>query len=115
VYDRSRHPPLSRPDFIRRVLPHVLAAVAPVLASLGIGMAGHAGFEGRGWLDALLNAAMLLGGMGPVGEIRFPAGKLFASGFALYAGIVFLGVTALLFAPLYHRWLHRFHLEQRRH
>jgi len=65
-------------------------------------------------VDALLNAAMLLGGMGPVGEIRSTAGKLFASGYALYAGLAFLGAATILLAPIAHRLLHRFHLEEAR-
>jgi hypothetical protein len=63
-------------------------------------------------MDALLNASMLLGGMGPVGEIRSTAGKLFAAAYALYAGLVFLAAAGIVGAPLFHRFIHRFHLEE---
>lgn len=79
-------------------------------------LAGTWGFwelAGQAPIDALLNAAMLLGGMGPVGEIRSTPGKLFAAGFALYAGLAFLGMATLIFAPVFHRALHKFHLEER--
>jgi len=66
---------------------------------------------GQDWIDAQLNAAMLLGGMGPVGEIHSDAGKIFASLYALYAGLFFIGVAALLVAPVAHRLLHKFHLK----
>jgi len=78
-------------------------------------LAGTWGFwalGGQAPIDALLNAAMLLGGMGPIGDIRSTAGKLFAAAFALYAGLAFLGMATLLFAPVFHRALHKFHLEQ---
>ena len=80
-----------------------------VLGSLLIGMAGYEYFEGLGWRDAFLNAAMLLGGMGPIETHLTPGGKLFAGLYALYAGLVFLLVAGLLFAPVFHRILHRFH------
>jgi hypothetical protein len=69
-------------------------------------------FGGQEPIDALLNAAMLLGGMGPVGELRSTPGKLFATVFALYAGLAFLGMATLLFAPVLHRAIHKFHLEE---
>lgn len=79
-------------------------------------IAGTLGFHylaSQMWLDAYLNAAMLLGGMGPVGNIEGSAGKIFAGLYALYAGIVFLGASALLLAPFLHRILHKFHLSER--
>lgn len=78
-----------------------------------MGMAGYAYFEGLGWLDAYLNAAMLLGGEGPVEAPRTPGGKVFAGSYALYAGLIFLVVAGLVFAPVVHRLLHRFHWDQR--
>jgi hypothetical protein len=83
--------------------------------SLVVGVLGFHEFAGLAWVDALLNACMLLGGMGPVGdwESKPTSGKLFASGYALYAGLVFLIVAGLLVAPVFHRVLHRFHLEGR--
>jgi hypothetical protein len=79
--------------------------------SLGVGIAGYH-FIGRlGWTDAFLNAAMILTGMGPVDPMRTTAGKLFAGFYALYSGVAFLTVAAILFAPVGRRFLHRFHLE----
>ena len=80
--------------------------------SLLLGMAGYHWLEGLSWLDSLVNASMLLGGMGPVNGIQTNAGKVFASFCALYSGIVFLIVVGIMFAPLFHRFLHRFHLEE---
>lgn len=74
-------------------------------------MAGYHFLEGLSWLDGFLNAAMLLGGMGPVAPLQTPAGKLFAGFYALYAGLLFITVAGLLAAPVAHRLLHRFHWE----
>jgi hypothetical protein len=112
VFEHRSQPLIPRAAFLRRMARHGGYAAALLAGSLVAGTAGLHAWAGQAPIDALLNAAMLLGGMGPVGEIQSTGGKLFASAFALYAGIVFLGVTALLFAPLVHRWLHRFHLEK---
>jgi hypothetical protein len=90
---------------------HFLAAAAFVAGSLVVGILGYHHFEGMSYVDSLLNASMLLGGMGPVGELHTVGGKLFASAYALFAGMGFLVVAAVLFAPVIHRFLHKFHLE----
>ena len=84
---------------------------AIILFSLGIGVLGYHVTEGLSWLDSLLNASMILGGMGPVDPIRTDAGKLFASFYALFSGMVLLVAVGVLIAPVFHRFLHRFHLE----
>jgi hypothetical protein len=86
-------------------------AFAIVLGSLGIGMAGYHWLERLSWLDAFLNAAMILSGMGPVAQIQTPGGKLFAGCYALFSGLALITVVAVIFAPLFHRFLHKFHLE----
>ncbi|HXY55229.1 MAG TPA: hypothetical protein VEM40_11235 [Nitrospirota bacterium] len=86
-------------------------ALTIVLASLAAGIAGYHYFEGLPWMDAFVNAAMILGGMGPVNELHTTAGKLFAGCYALYSGMVFLVAAGVLFAPVVHRFLHHFHLE----
>jgi hypothetical protein len=86
----------------------------PWLWSLGIGILGYRVFAGFTWIDSLLNAAMLLGGMGPVGDIPTTAGKLFASFYALYAGLVLIAASGILLAPALHRVLHGLHLEGKR-
>jgi hypothetical protein len=107
----SRHHRLATPGaFTRRVLAHAALSVGIVAGSLTIGVCGYHGFEGLPWLDALLNASMLMGGMGPVDPLHTAAGKLFASAYALYCGLVLLVAAGILFAPILHRLLHRFHL-----
>ena len=82
-----------------------------ISGSLGVGMVGYRYFEGMPWIDAFVNAAMLLGGMGEIGELHTKAGKVFAGIFALYAGIVVLVAASILLAPAFHRFIHRFHLQ----
>ena len=96
-----------------RLAKHVAAAALLIAASLAGGMAGYAHFERLSWLDAFLNASMLLGGMGPVESPATPGGKLFAGLYALYAGIVFLVVAGIILAPVIHRLLHRFHWDEK--
>lgn len=103
---------MSRAKFARRLLVHIAAAMALLIVSLFSGMLGYVRFEHLSWIDAFLNAAMLLGGMGPVNPPLTDAGKLFAGMYALYAGLVFIVSAALLLTPLIHRLLHRFHWEE---
>ncbi|MEZ5319961.1 MAG: hypothetical protein R2752_21345 [Vicinamibacterales bacterium] len=114
--DVSRHhePLLPRGVFLGRLARHVLGAFALIAATLGLGMAGYHELEGLSWIDAYLNASMILGGMGPVAELHTTAGKLFAGTYALFAGIVFLVTAGVAFAPVVHRAMRRFHLEGRR-
>lgn len=97
---------------MRRVALHAAAAVALLILSLLLGVAGYAYFEGLAWRDAFLNSAMLLGGMGPVNAPQSDGGKLFAGFYALYAGLVFLLAAGVIFTPILHRVLHKFHWEQ---
>lgn len=113
MYEHKTQPLLSVADFVRRILRHLLVASLMVLGSVGLGMVGYHYFEQLPWLDAFLNTAMLLGGMGPVDPPRTDAGKLFAGLFALYAGLVFIVTAALAFTPVVHRVMHRFHLTSR--
>ena len=112
MFEHRREPLLPRPEFMRRLLRHGLLAGLVVAAALAIGVVGYHVFEGLDWLDSLLNAAMILGGMGPVSDLHHPAAKWFAAGYALFSGIVFIAICGVLFAPVFHRFLHRFHLEQ---
>ena len=111
MYESRRHRPIPAGSFVRRVLWHFVGASLVVAASLGVGMAGYAFYEGLAWRDAYLNAAMLLGGMGPVEVPQTPGGKLFAGTFALYSGLVFLVAIGIVLAPIVHRVLHTFHWE----
>lgn len=112
MYESRRQPLLHRAYFLRRVLWHAAAVAGLIALSIAIGMAGYIGFERLSWTDAFLESAMLLGGMGPIHEPQTEAGKLFAGLFALYAGLVFIVMAALLLAPVLHRLLHHFHLER---
>jgi hypothetical protein len=113
MYETRKQPPLPRVRFRRRLLIHGAIACGLIAVSLALGMAGYCGFEHLSPLDGFLNAAMLLGGMGPVNAPVTAAGKLFAGCFALYAGLVFIVTAALLFTPLLHRLMHRFHWDDK--
>jgi hypothetical protein len=105
---------LPRPLFVRRMALWGIAAGAVLVGSLALGVCGYHFIEGLPWIDALLNASMILGGMGPVNPLRSTAGKLFASFYALYSGLAIISIAGLLLAPLVHRLLHKFHLEGRK-
>ena len=109
IYERRTDPPISRRQFVWRVISHAVGVTPLVVGSLLLGMGGYSYFEHLPWRDAFLNAAMLLGGMGPVDAPRSDGGKVFAGVYALYAGLVFLVVAGLLLAPIAHRLLHKFH------
>ncbi len=111
LYEHRLQPLLPLRAFITRLFQHAIVAVGIIILSLGIGIAGYHYLEGLSWLDSLLNASMILGGMGPVNPLRTDAGKIFASFYALFSGMIFLVVTGILFAPLIHRMLHRFHMD----
>ena len=109
MYESREHKPLPARAFASRLFVHAAAAFGLLAFSLAIGMLGYVEFEGLKPIDAFLNAAMLLGGMGPVNAPVTEAGKLFAGIYALYAGLVFITVAALIFVPIAHRILHKFH------
>jgi hypothetical protein len=111
MYEHRDAALLPRSAFLRRLARHGGIALAVVAVSLAVGILGYHVLEGLAWIDALLNAAMILGGMGPVDEVHTAAGKIFAAFYALYSGLIVLVVAGVLFAPLLHRFLHRFHLE----
>lgn len=114
MYEPRSHPPIARRIFARRVLLHAAAAVGVLAFSLALGMAGYAYYERLPWRDAFLNAAMLMGGMGPVDAPQTDGGKLFAGLYALYAGLVFIAAAGLVLSPIVHRVLHKFHWQQER-
>ena len=111
MFERHSQPLASPDEFKGRVLRFGFFAGGMILFSLLIGILGYHYFESLSWLDALLNASMILGGMGPVNPLQTVAGKLFASFYALYSGIILLASVGILFTPIFHRFLHRFHLE----
>ena len=111
MFEPRTKPLLPRKVFVFRVLRSLALALAILGVSLGLGVFGYHVCAGLSWVDALLNASMILSGMGPVNELDTVAGKLFASFYALFSGVVFITAVAVLLAPVFHRFLHKFHLE----
>lgn len=111
MFEHHTKPLLPRREFYRRIARNAGLGLIVIAVSLGIGMAGYHGFEKLSWLDAFLNAAMILSGMGPVATLQTDAGKLFAGCYALYSGIALISIIGIIFAPIVHRFLHKFHLE----
>ncbi|MEP6494310.1 MAG: hypothetical protein ABJF01_16625 [bacterium] len=111
IWEHRRQAPISPRAFVGRMLEQGRLAVAIIALSVLFGVMGYHWLAGFGWIDAFLNASMILGGMGPVGELKTNAAKIFAALYALYAGLVFLVVGGVLLTPVLHRVLHRFHWE----
>lgn len=110
-YEHRHHPLLPRRRFLRRAAKHLALAGVIVVIAVGIGMVGYATLGGLSWLDAFLNATMILSGMGPVDRMQSPPAKLFAGFYALFSGLVFVGLVGIVLAPWVHRLLHWTHLE----
>ncbi|MGA9770256.1 MAG: hypothetical protein WBV94_14550 [Blastocatellia bacterium] len=98
--------------FIKRLGVSIFISVFLILVALVIGIAGYHWIADFSWIDSLLNASMILGGMGPVGELKTTGAKLFASIYALFCGVVFIGVMGVIISPILHRMLHRFHIDE---
>jgi hypothetical protein len=111
IYENRFARPVSRAVFLRRLAAHFAVASALVLLSIAVGMVGYHHLEKLGWRDAFLNAAMLLGGEGPVESPSSRGGKVFAGLYALYSGLVFVVVVGVILTPVLHRTLHKFHWE----
>lgn len=110
-YEQRGHPLLPWPAFRRRLAGNLLVGVGLIIVSLAVGMAGYATLAGLDATDSFLNAAMILSGMGPVDPLPTPAAKWFAGAYAIYSGVAVLAIAGLVFAPVMHRILHRFHLQ----
>ena len=112
MYEHRKQPLLSAAKFRTRVIRHFSLALLVLAVCLGIGILGYHCLGGLNWIDALLNASMILGGMGPVDVLHSSAAKIFASCYALFSGLVFIGIASLIVAPFVHRILHRFNLDK---
>jgi hypothetical protein len=110
-YERKQQTVVSQRRFAHRLLKHVILALLVISGALMVGMLGYMGFAGMNFVDAFLNASMILSGMGPVDELKTDAAKLFAGVYAIASGLLFLGVAGLLLAPVFHRLLHTFHAD----
>jgi hypothetical protein len=113
MFEHTGQPLLSRAAFLRRLMRSGALGLAAVAVSLLIGMLGYHALEGLSWIDAFLNSAMLLGGMGPLEHQRGTAGKLFEGIYALYCGLAVISVAGIVFAPVVHRFLHALHRQAR--
>ena len=105
-------PPKRRPFYHRFLLALALAG-GLIGFSLSLGILGYHFIAGLRWVDSLLDASMILSGMGPVSPLTSDAAKVFASAYALFSGVVFISATGILLSPVFHRVLHRFHIEEK--
>jgi hypothetical protein len=110
MYEHHKQPLATRKVFAQRLTINALIGLLLLGFSLLLGMVGYHFLESLSWIDSLLNASMILGGMGPVNAIKTDDGKLFASFYAIYSGVILLASVGILIAPIFHRFLHHFHL-----
>jgi|ERR1700723_1593075 hypothetical protein len=110
-FERRHEPVVSRRKFVARLSVAIGLWVILTTIGLAIGIAGYAYFEGMSFVDAYVNAAMILSGMGPLGELKTTGGKIFAGSYALFSGLIIIIATGFVLAPIFHRVLHRFHVE----
>lgn len=110
-YERADEKLLPFREFVRRLAAHGMIATGLVAAAVAAGAIGYHFIGGLGWVDAFMNASMILSGMGPVDPMPTPAAKIFASVYAIFSGVTFLSIVGVLLAPIVHRAVHHFHLE----
>lgn len=113
MYEHRHQPLVSKKVFARRMAATIVKAASIIAGALGLGIFGYHFTENMPWLDALLNASMILSGMGPVGELKTAGGKWFASFYAIFSGVVFITTMGVVLAPIAHRFLHHFHLSDK--
>lgn len=111
-YERRGDKLAPRNIFIKRIIGALGVAVALILVALLIGIAGYRFIAGFNWIDSLLEASMILGGMGPVKELHDDASKIFASIYALFSGLVVLALMGIMLSPVMHRIMHKFHVAE---
>ncbi len=112
-FESRFEPLLPKKLYYKRLLNHFYLGVYLIVLSLLIGILGYHFTEGLNWIDSILNASMILGGMGPVDPVKTTLGKLFASFYALFSGVIFLVTVGIIFAPAIHRFLHKLHIENK--
>jgi hypothetical protein len=113
MYERKHQKIAPASVFMRRMVVHILMAGFLSAVVLFIGVAGYHWIAGLGWADSLLEASMILGGMGPVNPVTTTGAKIFASGYALFSGLIFIALIGIVLAPAVHRMLHKFHADER--
>jgi hypothetical protein len=110
MFEKHKNSLAPRSIFLRRLAISLALGICGIALTLFIGMLGYHIFEKMSWIDAFANASMILSGMGPFGPLQTSAGKIFAGIYALFSGLAFISITAIIFAPVIHRFLHKFHL-----
>lgn len=113
MYENHKQPIKPRSEFTKRQIKNIVLGLLITFASLFIGMWGYHYFESMDWTDAYVNAAMILAGMGPVDTLKTDSGRLFAGTYALFSGVIFLVILAVVLAPSIHRVLHQFHFDDK--
>lgn len=113
MFEKNSQKLAAKPKFYKRVIKSFFLALGIITVSLLIGIIGYHHFEHLSWIDSFLNASMILSGMGPANTLNTDAGKIFAGVYALFSGIIFLISIAIILAPLFHRFLHKFHMEEK--
>jgi hypothetical protein len=111
MYERIGDRLLPWPKFARRMALSFLVVLSIVVVALLFGVLGYHAIAGLPWIDALLNASMILAGMGPVDPMKDAASKLFASAYALFSGVVFISAVGIVLSPVFHRIVHAFHID----
>ena len=112
MFEQRSKPLLPRRQYFVRLARGVGIGLIVIACALGMGMVGYRTFEGMSWVDAFDNAAMILSGMGPVSSLQTNGGKIFAGCYALFSGLAFIAILGIIFAPVFHRFLHRFHEDE---
>jgi putative Mn2+ efflux pump MntP len=112
MYEHRSRPIVPWPVFLRRAARHFGLAVVVLALAVGLGTVGYRVTNGLGWVDAFLNASMILSGMGPVDRMESTSAKLFAACYALFSGLMFIGITGVILAPWLHRLMHHVHLDR---
>ena len=113
MFEHKSQPIASRPVFLKRMAASFGMALVLIAGALSIGVCGYRWIANLAWIDALLNASMILGGMGPVDRLDTNAAKLFASAYAIFSGLMFISIMGVVLAPVLHRIIHKFHLDER--
>jgi hypothetical protein len=111
MFEHRTNALLPRREFYKRLARCVGLSLIVIFVALAIGMIGYHSLEKMSWVDAFVNAAMILSGMGPVTNLNTDAGKIFAGCYALFSGLAFISSIGIIFTPIFHRFLHKFHLE----
>ena len=112
MFEHRSKPLLPRRQFYARLAWSAGIGLLVIAFALGIGMVGYRAFEPMSWVDAFVNAAMILSGMGPISTLQTDGGKIFAGCYALFSGLAFFAILGIIFAPAVHRFLHRFHVDE---